>query len=96
MVITATLRLLLQRKLLCDRNNRSSYNSGIFLMIASDKETWTGEDEELEAGVRKKKKKKIRVPGRSCQDASACGVKNKCTCLIVLGSLGARTVDQKH
>ena len=29
----------------------------------SDKETWTGDDEDLEPEVRRKKKKKIRVPG---------------------------------
>ena len=39
--------------------------------LASDKETWTGEDEDLEPGVRKKKKKKTRVTGR-CRHLALC------------------------
>jgi len=38
----------------------------LFVSVGSDKETGMGEEEDAEPGVRRKKKKKIRTPGRCC------------------------------
>ena len=43
-----------------------SYKGSVVCVVGSDKETGMREEEDSEPGVRRKKKKKIRTPGRCC------------------------------